>query len=494
MIVAAALRLFRLGHQSLWVDEAFSWHNAGVAAPWGPARYLADVHGPLYGVILHLWTRLAGDSEWALRLPSAVLGVALVAAIARLSARWLGEETAAPAAWLAAGSPFLVWYGQEVRAYTLLMLCACLASLALLAMHEGVTRLRLSGYLAAAWVGLLSNLSFAMLLPVHFRWWLATPGHPIARLARLAGVGLVLLLLVSPWVGPIRRVWAWQRLEPAHVTEAGETPLRGAGAFHAAAIPFAAASFSVGYTLGPSLRALRAHPGLGTLRPHVLALGAAAIVFGALTVLGARALHRRGRLGEGLVWLLAPVLLVSYFAIQNFKVFHPRYLSVALPAYLALLAAGLADLRPRARSAVGAAVAILWGVSLWHHFFDPRYAKEDMRSAGALLTARASSGEKILAVNTEMLLFYYYRGPAPISEYWLGWASDPGLCEHHIRRLSSGTTGVWIVWSRGEDLDPTGAFARDLATLHPEAEQFQFDGVRIWHFRRPKSAEPGSGT
>jgi mannosyltransferase len=486
--VAAVLRLFRIGFQSLWVDEAFSWHNAGIGEPWGPARYLAEVHGPLYGILLHGWSQIAGDSEWALRLPSAILGVALVAAIARLSARWLGEETALPAAWLAAGSPFLIWYGQEARNYTLVMLCACLASLALLHLREAATRRALAGYLAAAWAGLLSNLSFAMLAPIHARWWLATPGPPWRRLARAAGVGALLLVLVSPWVGPVRRVWDWRRLEPVRVAEVGETPLRGAGAFHPAAIPFAALSFSVGYTLGPSLRELRSSPGLATVRPYALPLAAAALVFGALGGLGFRALHRRGRLIEGILWILLPVALLTYLSVHNFKVFHPRYLAVTMPAFVALLAAALADLAPRRRATAALAVGILWAVSLGHHYFDPRYRKEDMRGAGRLLAARAVAGDKILAVNTEVLLFYYYRGPVPISDFWLGWGAEPALLERHIRRLSPGASGVWIVWSRGEDLDPTGAFARHLQAAHPDAEQFQFDGVRVWHFR-PAAAD-----
>jgi len=493
LAVAALLRLFRLGDQSLWVDEAFSWSGAGIGEPWGVSRYLADVHGPLHGILLHLWARIAGDSEWALRLPSAVFGVAMVWVVARLAARWLGEETALAAAWLTAGSPFLVWYGQEARNYSMLMLCGCLASLALLHLREAVTRRATAGYLAAAWAGLLSNLSFAMLGAVHLRWWLATPGPPWARIARAAGVAVLLMLLVSPWVGPVRRVWDWRRLEPARVVEAGETPLRGAGAFHAAAIPFAAVSFSVGYTLGPSLRELRASPGLATIRPYALPLATAALVFGTLTMLGALALHRRGRLGEAFLWIVVPLGLLTYFAVQNFKVFHPRYLAVTVPAFLALLAAGLADLTPRRRRLAGLAVAMLWMVSLAHHYFDPRHRKEDMRGAGRLLSARAVVGEKILAVNTEVLLFYYYRGPVPISDYWLGWAADPGLCERHIQRLSPGASGVWIVWSRGEDLDPTGAFARNLVAAHPEVEEFQFDGVRVWHFRRPPSAEAHAG-
>ncbi len=455
---------------------------------WSPARFLEDVHGPLYSLGLHLWTLFAGDSEWALRLPSALIGVALVAAISRLAARWLGEETAVPAAWLAAGSPFLVWYGQEARNYTLLMFCACLSTAFLLGLRRRMSAPGAVGYIAVAWAGLLSNLSFALLAAAHLRWWFDTPGSRARRLARAAGVALGLLLLASPWVPQIRRIWDWQRLQPSRVVDLTETPLRGATTFHAGALPFAAASFAVGYTLGPPIRELRAHPGNATLRPHLLPLATATLVFGALTVLGVRALHRRRRLGEALLWLLVPALLVSYFALQNFKVFHPRYLAVALPAYLALLAAAFADLSPRLRAGFATAVALLWGYSLHHHYFDPRYAREDMRAAGALLTSRAVAGERIVAANTADLLFYYYRGPVPISQYWLGWAADPVARSQRLDRLIADAPGAWVVLSRGEDLDPTGAFARHLDERHPDAERFRFEGVRMWHLRLPATA------
>ena len=488
MVAAAVLRLFHLGSQSLWVDEVFTWRSVGGGEAWTPARLLEDVHGPLYSLGLHVWTLFAGDSEWALRLPSALIGVALVAAISRLAARWLGEETAVPAAWLAAGSPFLVWYGQEARNYTLLMFCACLSTLFLLDLRRRMSAPGVVGYISVAWAGLLSNLSFALLAPAHLRWWLDTPGSRARRLVRAAGVALALALLASPWVPQIRRIWDWQRLQPSRVVDVAETPLRGTTTFHAAALPFAAASFAVGTTLGPPVRELRAHPGFAAVRPHLLPLTAAALVFGVLTVLGARALHRRRRLGEALLWLLVPALIVSYFAFQNFKVFHPRYLSVALPAYLALLAAAFADLPPRLRAGSAAMVALLWGVALQHHYFDPRYAKEDMRAAGALLTSRAVAGERIVAANTEDLLFYYYRGPVPISPYWLGWAADPVARSQHLDRLIADAPGAWVVLSRGEDLDPTGAFARHLDEHHPDAERFRFEGVRVWHLRRPAPA------
>jgi uncharacterized membrane protein len=80
--VAAVLRLFRLGSQSLWVDEVFSWMSADIGKPWSLAHLLENVHGPAYSLLLHVWGGIAGDSEWALRLPSAILGVALVGGIA----------------------------------------------------------------------------------------------------------------------------------------------------------------------------------------------------------------------------------------------------------------------------------------------------------------------------------------------------------------------------------------------------------------------------
>ena len=158
---------------------------------------------------------------------------------------------------------------------------------------------------------------------------------------------------------------------------------------------------------------------------------------------------------------------------------------------LALLAAGFTDLGPRVRAAFALAVALLWGYSLQHHYFDPRYGREDMRSAGALLRARAAAGERIVAANTEDLLFYYYRGPVPITTYWLGWAADPVARSERLDRLIGDAPGAWVVLSRGEDLDPTGAFERHLDERHPTAERFRFEGVRVWHLRRSAPTNEG---
>src|SRR5438270_7707358 len=47
--VGLALRLFRLDHQSLWIDELFTWLSVAIHHPYGLRDWLENLHGPLYG-------------------------------------------------------------------------------------------------------------------------------------------------------------------------------------------------------------------------------------------------------------------------------------------------------------------------------------------------------------------------------------------------------------------------------------------------------------
>ncbi len=493
ILVAAALRLFRLGSQSLWIDEVLTWVNASVGRPFLFADLVHELHGPLFSVIVHAWTRVAGDSEWAMRLPSALFGIATVPAMAWLAGRWLGRETALPAAWLTAGSPFLVWYSQESRNYALLALCTVLSAGTLLGLARAPRTRTVLGYAAAAAGGLLSNWTFLFVVPVHAWWWWGGAAGRARRLALLAGVLALLALVGLPFLPQLSRTWDWARLSPGRVPAPDELALRGSTTFHAAALPFALHAFAVGYTLGPSLRELRADAGLATVARHAPGIAVVALVFGTLGLLGLRAVARRGRTFDAWLWMAAPAALLSWMAASNFKVFNPRYLMVAMPAFLLVLAAGLADARVGTRRVLGGAVAALWALSLVHHYWDPRYGKEDYRGAAAILRARASADERIISINTEDPLAYYYRGPLPAAAVWLGLIGHPERLDRMMGEAMEGAGGVWVVASRTEDLDPSGAFARRFDTLYPDAERFALNGVRLWHLRLRLAQETPRG-
>src|SRR5215470_14835556 len=119
LCAAAVLRAVQLGTPALWYD-------AVITAQWLRLPWLdmvqaaaADKHPPLYFVLLKAWTLLAGDSELALRLPSALASWLAVPAIAAVAWYVRGRGAARWAAWAAALSPFLIEHGQEARMYAI---------------------------------------------------------------------------------------------------------------------------------------------------------------------------------------------------------------------------------------------------------------------------------------------------------------------------------------------------------------------------------------
>src|SRR6266576_1854084 len=82
-LIALVPRLYRLDAQSLWLDEGGTWSEVTGRTGKGWLALLGelfrkDAAYPLYHILLKAWVTVAGDSEWALRFPSALAGAATV--------------------------------------------------------------------------------------------------------------------------------------------------------------------------------------------------------------------------------------------------------------------------------------------------------------------------------------------------------------------------------------------------------------------------------
>jgi len=125
VLFAFFLRIFRIGAQELWIDEAYSYLLA--AQPdWFGLPTLANNTPPLYHFVLRVWMSLLGEDETAIRLVSAIFGTLLVAAVI-----WTGREIFSPSVGLWSGcfaaiAPFHIFYSQEARSYALLALALTL--------------------------------------------------------------------------------------------------------------------------------------------------------------------------------------------------------------------------------------------------------------------------------------------------------------------------------------------------------------------------------
>jgi mannosyltransferase len=200
--VAAVLRFAGIGHQSYWYDEAFTvtlvHHSPGRMLGLLPRTELTP---PLYYCIAWVWVRIFGFGEAGLRSLSAVAGVATVPAIYGVGAKLISKRAGLVAAAIACFNPFLIWYSQEARSYSLLVLMATLSLLAFAHVREprpAARRLVLwviaaSATIATHYYGVLLVVPESLfLLWVHRRDW-----RIYLSVATVAAVGIALLPIAT---------------------------------------------------------------------------------------------------------------------------------------------------------------------------------------------------------------------------------------------------------------------------------------------------------
>jgi hypothetical protein len=215
----AFLAIRGLPQKAFWSDEIWALHYAGVVhePPISIAETLDRLHAqsahennpPGYYVLINGWARLVGDSEFALRMLSMLIGLWAVAATGRFALEFalysgirrpqqIGLGSAATLAF----SSFFIYYAQELRAYSIMvglmawvgalyfrllsrtapslfLRIACVVGVALTAyMH-------FFGLVGLVWLGLF-HLLFA---PKNRRWL------EIVGLFAMGGV------LFTPWLG-----------------------------------------------------------------------------------------------------------------------------------------------------------------------------------------------------------------------------------------------------------------------------------------------------
>jgi uncharacterized membrane protein len=128
LATAAAVRLVALGRADLWTDEIQTLH--AVRLDWGAlvSERLGAGHVPLYFLLEKAWCSVFGESQFALRLPTALLGFAMLVPAWSLLRRLVGERGAWWGTALLAFHPLLVELSREARMYTLLAFLVLVAA------------------------------------------------------------------------------------------------------------------------------------------------------------------------------------------------------------------------------------------------------------------------------------------------------------------------------------------------------------------------------
>jgi len=452
-LLALLVRLYRLQAPSLWVDELFTLRAVATARDVDPGFLLRDLHGPLYTALCALLGgMLSGEG---LRVVSALAGALAVPFVHAWARRAAGEREAALAALLMALSPFAVWYGQELRNYSLVLL---LASAMLLAMEFWRGRdpgwRGVAGFVLVAWLGLLANLTFLLFLVGGAVAMLAgATGRRRRTLGWLAFAAAAVTLLSLPWILSFTEQMQPQRLV-VDMPEWEEPPLRGETTFTPLALPYTVYALTWGFSLGPSLAELHWGPRQALLA-HAPLVGALGLLAAALLVWGW--LRSAGRRVEWLLLVAVVLGLASFLAVKNFKVYNVRYVCMVLPLLLLIISRGLLSLPGVGvrRGAVGV-VVVLFAVSLAQHFWNPAYAKEDSRRAAHRLEALAGSRDLIVAAVIGEPFRHYYDGEARVAALWPGEGSAKVAAKLEDWKRPE---AFWLVSGREWEWGPPGSLA-----------------------------------
>jgi len=215
LLLAAAGFGLHLGHSSLFIDEVYSWQaSKGDLSDLVKALQYNEVAPPLYYLLLHGWMQVTGsDSEITLRLPSVLAGVGLIGSVYWLGGLVAGRRAGLIAATLAAVSPLVLLYAQQVRAYIFVMLALTIAVAALVqATRDRSLRWLLIAAGAALCSVLLHYTALLVLVPAVIWLW----NQPGIDLRWRIGFGAAVALPLGALV-PL----ALQQLSQGHHDSAG---------------------------------------------------------------------------------------------------------------------------------------------------------------------------------------------------------------------------------------------------------------------------------
>lgn len=492
LAVGIALRFIALGRQSFWHDEIDSVMTASGGPGDGLLEIILNIHGPLYLVLLKGWMALVGDGEGAIRILSALLGSVGLVLFYRAGLRLVGRAAALAGLALLAVSPYFLWYSQEARNYALLFDVGLLAVPAFLADIERRTRGTFAATLITTVAACLANLSGFFLLAFHAVYGLTAgrrEGYPIRRLAVLL---LVAVVVLSPWI--LRAGGTTGELHLGRPEEGSSVlAVKGESPPGLLSIPFTFYSFSLGFSVGPSIEELKIH-GAAALVPHLPYLISAAGLFGLLALWGLIAVRKSARLfWILLLWASIPVALMLFLSALNLKAPNPRYASLAFAPYLLLIAWGVVAIRYRVVRAVVLILLLLVSLrSDYQYFTNPRYWRPNVRGAGELLRREGRADDVFVAYSLIYPVTYYMRGFAPMVRPRVSDFADEASMERWLRLSVGDRERMWIVQCHGWWMDPQDRFLGLCRRIMIPAGEWRLTGVPIYLFERPPDWEsPG---
>lgn len=461
-----ALRIYTIGSESIWYDEAVSVAVAKLGFV-EHLRWITEVddnNPPLYYTLLHLWVQVFGDSETSVRMPSAIFGSLSILVIYALGKLLFDKKTGLVAAAILAVSIFNIMFSQEARAYSLMAFLALLSFYFLL-----LTTMSEKRVYAAAYV-----VSSVCLVYSHYYGIFVMGGQNIWFFTMLLLRGRAGTLGLSKWL--LLQVAVALLFLPCSYLMIRNT-----------------AAIRKGFWIS--------EPGLGdllgyfTLHAGTFFLLCVFLFFTLLALAGPglikrmripeRFYSRQGYNPEGpgitygwriyllLIWIVAVVFVPFVISNVSSPILIYRYTIAAAPAFYILTARGIDGLR--ANVAIVLVVALIAGLSfpgLKRYYVETE--KYDWREAMKYIQEEAGSGDLVLtypSFEVEPAAYYLRRADLRLEKFSQGFLSGRAAGDN-----------VWLVVSRHRGLEKNIVKIK-MASRFDYVSEKEYMGLHVYRFR-----------
>ncbi len=403
--------------RSFWFDEAETVRMARLPLMPHVSQLLAgDFHSQyffflqlLYFVGMHFWIQAVPLSELTLRVPSTVAAVLCLPAMLWLARRLFDERCARYAVVLLATSMVCIHYAQEARCYTLLLLLLLVGARLFWRALDEPAPASWACWVVAALLAFYTHAYAALVILAQSVYVLVDPARRgrhlrallLADTAILGGSLLALRVLRSGGTEALN--WA-------------DRPVTLTDVFHLL---------------------------------HAWANGSNVVLAMAAVVVAAGVWSLRRACNDSLafvgLWLVLPLLLVFVGSVSLTRLWVPRYLIVAFPAWILLLSACLCQLRPRRCAPLLVLLMLVASFPVWRDWALDNPGRDPWREVATLIRAQQREDDAFT--------FLPWTMHEPFALYRFDLA--PG--HHYVREDEPDrpvAPRIWVIESNGDDDPP----------------------------------------
>ncbi len=444
MLFVISLSVFIFSRQSLRLDEAQSlWQTS--RSPLKMFNIIAqDVHVPFYHLMLHFWQVFLGNGVATARALSMIFFIAAIPAMYFLGKLAYNKNAGLYAALLLSVSPFMNWYGNEIRMYSLFTLVVILHQYCFIKLYKTTDPARRRSWWWAYGIvslfGIFTHYFFLFSIVSQGLFYLFNrdlfqPGD----FKKFLGIIVLLMIAFSPWIYYVLKLGSISNSSPLL-----EAPT----------------SVNIFNTFSQFLFGFQ----IDYVNTILVSLWPLLVLFGFF------GLQKNKKPSSDTLYfltaLIVPMALAFIVSIAFRPLYLSRYLILSLPPLYMVIIGFFANLPPTIKKVFQILLVVLMAATLFIEAFSALTpVKEDYKAATDYLMANAKADDAIV-VSAPFTIYpveYYYHGSSVLSTLPI-WdrASygpippfDSATLPQQIATISQNHQNLWLLLSYDQGYQET---------------------------------------